>query len=154
MCPERNSLKRFLFCSVDARKITRNAEKMSVLRKFLFGLILIALNTAPGAAQEPMERIFAECAGRFSAEREHAWLMKPDDASYFEARRSTFLSLLEATLTGQRNRTTLTHRIEAKIAHAGLLTQATFGSDKNRAASAKRLAARHIDQCQSLLLGG
>lgn len=115
-------------------------------------LCLLALLGAPCMAQTSLSQVFSECVGRFSAETEHAWLMGRDDAESFDAQRLTFLSLLDATLALDAAQQALSYRIEVKMAHASLLTLATFGRDTERAARARTLAAAHLFRCQRLLL--
>lgn len=114
------------------------------------GLLLLLGN--PLAARADLAQVFSECVGRFSAEREHAWLMGRTDAEDFDAQRLTFLSLLNATLARDAAEKSLSYRIEVKMAHAALLTLATFGSDTDHAEQARTLAAAHLTGCQRLLL--
>lgn len=130
------------------------AEIMGKIKTIVSSLGLILISSTSPLAETNLGFVFAECAGRFSAEREHAWLTGNPEADYYEARRSAFVALLDATQSSATARRSLSHRIDAKMAHASLLTLATFGSDTDRAARAKRLAARHIGTCQSLLLDG
>lgn len=96
---------------------------------------------------------FAECAGRFSAEMEHAWLMNDPAADHFAANRASFVDLATASMGPDQGRAVLSHRIDVKLAHAALLQQATFGTSRARAQSAKNMAARQLTACKSLLLG-
>ncbi len=103
-------------------------------------------------AQESLSRAFAECAGRYSAEREHAWLTGHSDIPYLEVRYAAFLSLLEATQHAATVGQHLSYRIDVKVAHATLLKRATFGRDLALAHRAKQLATHHVDKCDTLLL--
>lgn len=96
---------------------------------------------------------FAGCAGRFSAEMEHAWLMNDPAARHFERDRATFVTLTEASMPSQQGRQILSHRIEAKLAHSALLQKATFDTRPRTADTARRIAARHLAACKALLLG-
>ena len=87
-----------------------------------------------------------------SAEMEHAWLINDPAADQFEGQRRTFLSLLDATLAAGHARDALRRRIEAKMAHASLLSIATFGQRPIRAAEARRRAKWHLSVCMELLL--
>ncbi|MEP1612083.1 MAG: hypothetical protein ABJL72_09190 [Roseobacter sp.] len=127
---------------------------MGNLRKICVAVSLFALWGSPTYPNSPLSHTFAGCVGRFSAELEHAWLMSKPETSDLEAQRLTFLSLLDATLTQEHARKTLTYRIEVKMAHASLLTLATFGQDAHHARKAKNAALRHITTCQNLLLDG
>lgn len=105
-------------------------------------------------AESDMVKSFASCAGRFSAEMEHAWLMNDAKAQDYEQRRGGFVSLLEATATVDNAELVLSHRINSKHAHARLLQTATFGSDVAKASAARRTAKQYLDQCNLLILGG
>ncbi|WP_299652956.1 hypothetical protein [uncultured Tateyamaria sp.] len=96
---------------------------------------------------------FAGCAGRFSAEMEHAWLMNDPDARHHEEDRATFVTLTEASLAQQQGRAILSHRIEVKLAHSSLLQQATFDTRPRRADAARRMATQHLSACRTMLLG-
>lgn len=96
---------------------------------------------------------FAECAGRFSAEMEHAWLLNDPAASAIERDRSTFVSLTRATHAPGAGRAILSHRIEVKLAHAALLQRASFATHQDIAQSARRTANQHLAACRALLLG-
>jgi hypothetical protein len=98
--------------------------------------------------------LFARCSGQLSAEREHAWLTGHRDADQLDRQRRAFLALLEATPRPGNAQTAMAYRIEAKMAHAALLSQASFSLDAGRADRARQLAAHHVGTCQSLLLGG
>ncbi|MBO9446969.1 hypothetical protein [Ruegeria sp. R14_0] len=105
-------------------------------------------------AEGDMVKSFAGCAGRFSAEMEHAWLLNDAKAQDYELRRGGFVSLLEATTTAENAEFVLSHRVNSKHAHARLLQTATFGSDKTKASAARRTAKQYLDQCNLLILGG
>lgn len=105
-------------------------------------------------AENDLVKSFASCTGRYSAEMEHAWLISDPRADEFEARRLSFVALLDATVTPDTARQTLHYRINAKHAHAGLLQVARFNLDTSRANAARSAAARLLSQCDYLLLGG
>lgn len=94
---------------------------------------------------------FATCAGRFSAELEHAWLMSDEQADEIERSRHMFIDLLNAAIPSEQSRHALHLRIEAKVAHASLLTQATFSRDQERALWAVRRAEAEIAYCNGFL---
>lgn len=122
--------------------------------KIIFSLVLgFALWVSPVVAREPVFRLFAECAGRASAEMEHGWLMGRADAAIHQAQREEFITLLGATQTKEQARAALNYRIEVKLAHSALLTLATFGTDKARSARARRQARAYVQACQNMLLG-
>lgn len=115
-------------------------------------LALMLLASAAGAAVD-LPRAFAECAGRFSASMEHAWLMQDPDAAAFERDRAAFAGLLDAVGAPQGQQV-LALRIDAKAAQARLLQEARFGTDSDRAAWALRRAEEQLATCRLLLLGG
>lgn len=105
-------------------------------------------------AETDMVKSFAGCAGRFSAEMEHAWLLNDPKAQDYELLRGGFVSLLEATVTAEEAELVLSHRVNSKHAHARLLHTATFGSDITAASAARQTASDLLDQCSLLILGG
>ena len=139
---------------LDRRFFEANAEFMGCLKTFIGCLAVVALTAGPLRAQDAPTRTFAECAGRFSAEMEHAWLTGDAAAAHFETQRATFVALLDASVPDTDRSRSLSYRIEAKVAHASLLSVATFGTKSTRAERARQLAVRHINRCQTLLLGG
>ncbi|AEI93306.1 hypothetical protein RLO149_c013040 [Roseobacter litoralis Och 149] len=125
---------------------------MGSLRTCLL-IALVALPLArPSAADDALFRVFAECAGRFSAEREHAWLVGDPDADLYDDQRLVFLSLLDATLPRARARDALAHRVDVKMAHASLLRRATFSQHPEHVTRARHLAAAYRKTCLELLL--
>ncbi|MEM6759056.1 MAG: hypothetical protein AAF601_06215 [Pseudomonadota bacterium] len=114
--------------------------------------ICLGLASQAGATDE-LSHTFAGCAGRMSAEMEHAWLMG-DDPVQAEAERLSFLSLLEATMQPADGHAVLAHRIESKLAQASLLTIGTFHDDNTRARHARLRSVWHVTQCRDILLGG
>lgn len=123
---------------------------MSGLKTLL--LVLLVLPMPGRAAEDPLVSAFATCAGRFSAELAHAWLMQDDRAPEIEHRRSQFVELLNAVVSSDGRRNALHLRIDAKVAHAGLLSQASFSSDADRSQWAIRRAKAEIDYCTGFLL--
>lgn len=122
---------------------------MGGLRTFLVLLLFLPM---PGrAAEDPLVYAFASCAGRFSAELEHAWLMSDRRATEIEHRRNLFIDLLNATVPPERQRDALSLRIDAKAAHARLLSQAAFAGDRDRSEWAVRRANSEIAYCTGFL---
>lgn len=126
---------------------------MSGLRTIAACLVAISASVASGRADTDLTAIFAGCAGRFSAAVEHAWLMQDPLSDEIEARRRAFLSLLDAMGAGE-DADALARRIEAKAAQAALLRDASFGTDKDRAAWAESRATAQLAHCRQLLLDG
>ena len=148
-------LRRALFtnCILDRRYFSQDAEKMSSL-KTLALTFAVVFAAAPALSTGSLHQLFAGCAGRFSAEMEHAWLMGKVEADLFEDRRRTFLSLVEAVMPADSARDVLRHRIENKMAHASLLTISTFGSDPKLAEAANSAARAYRLGCERILLDG
>lgn len=124
---------------------------MSVLRTILLGLLAVAPSAAAAVPNETL-RAFATCAGRYSATMEYQWLMSDPAADQTEARRAAMLSLIDAIMTRNDGRSVLAWRIDAKQAHAVLLTRSTFNSDEADAAWALRRAEAQLATCTGLLL--
>lgn len=118
-------------------------------------ILLVVLTTFPmpvRALESSIVSDFAVCAGRFSAELEHAWLVHDDRAGEIERRRLLFIELIDASIPPERRRHTLNLRVGAKAAHASLLTQGTFSQDRALALWAVRRAEDEIAYCRSFLL--
>ncbi|MEM8654171.1 MAG: hypothetical protein AAGF36_05460 [Pseudomonadota bacterium] len=121
--------------------------------------ILLAAATVTVASQglasdkDTIAYAFAACAGRFSAEMEHAWLMNDPATDSIAQERSAFVHLTDAALPPGQGRAILHHRIEVKLAHAALLQQASFATHPGRARKAHRTADTHLATCRRLLLG-
>ncbi len=94
----------------------------------------------------------AGCAGLYSAEVEHAWLMQDPQSSALEDQRAEFVAILEALTPADAEAGVLAHRIETKKAHAQLLSLATFGADAHHAAWAKRQSQYLKANCAERLL--
>ncbi len=124
---------------------------MSSLKTLLLAGVILPLS-APVFASGPLHYVFAECVGRFSAEMEHAWLLGDTEADAYQDRRETFIALMEATMPTEAARDVLAYRIDNKIAHAALLTAASFGQDDKRAQRAKIIAQSYRKSCERLLL--
>jgi hypothetical protein len=134
---------------------------MSVMRTIPVALAA-ALCATPGEALplSASERAlaFAACAGRYSAEVEHDWLLRPSDSPAAEARRDAFLALLDAVSPdavedGVPPHLFMATRIEEKAAQAALLRRASFHVDPLAADAALAAAERRIAACGDWLLG-
>lgn len=131
---------------------------MGNLSRFLPVLLVVIGSAVSGPAARAesdgeLMKTFAYCAGRLSAEMEHAWLFGGDAADRIAQRREATLALLAAVAGDPDTGPALDYRIHAKHAHARLLRDATFQSDPERAERARRLAATRIRACSSFLLG-
>ena len=131
---------------------------MSALRTISVALAAI-LAAAPGHALPvtASERAltFAACAGRYSAEVEHRWLVAPSDSAGPAQRRDAFLSLLDAVApdAGLPGHRLMAARIEEKAMQAALLARATFHTDPSVAEAAGAAAGRRISACGAWLIG-
>ena len=91
---------------------------------------------------------FASCAGRLSAQMEHEWLLAKNEPSMTEHHREAMLDLLQATMRDGDGRQVLAWRIDAKAAHASLLTRATFKGDS----WAAQRAIQMVQACTSIMM--
>lgn len=125
---------------------------MSRIKRFLFCVLLALGPVSTAQADDELPRLFAGCAGRFSAELEHAWLMNRPVAENLAQQRAELLVLLDAVMNPDEARQWLSYRIETKIAQAALLTTSDFDTDESRAQASARLARQHLKSCERLLL--
>lgn len=126
---------------------------------FLF-LALGGHAQAAGVPTLPVDqaRVFATCAGRFSALVSHNYLFDGAAAEAAEARRDGFADLLDATLpdaldAGLPETQAMAWRVEAKAAQAYLLSRAAFHEDARAAEAAEKAAKQALTSCEMLLLG-
>lgn len=126
---------------------------MGGLKTLLAALTLAALTPGPVRAGDDLVRTFAHCAGRLSAQMEHAWLTGGAGADLAERRRNAMVELLEAVMPEDRGRDVLAWRIDAKVAQAALLTRATFNADEDDARWAHQRAETLVATCHGLVLG-
>ncbi|MEM6940998.1 MAG: hypothetical protein AAF943_08395 [Pseudomonadota bacterium] len=124
------------------------------MRTRLYILAFLCLLGAPVSAHPNPAQSFAACAGRFSAEMEHAWLLGTSHLTQHQTSLATFVSLVEASAPTGSRRSLFHLRVEAKLAHARLLHAGTFVREVKRAAFARATAAHFIRECRKLLLGG
>ena len=68
---------------LDVQKIRHKAENMSRMKTFICAGTLSLLGVLPAWSLNSITDVFAGCAGRYSAEMEHAWLMGADTAAHF-----------------------------------------------------------------------
>ena len=127
---------------------------MSRIRTLIFSALIVTGLTNPARASDDLVMVFAGCTGRISAEMEHAWLMNDARADVLHQQRQRFVSILEAIMPPERARETLSHRIEAKLAHSAMLTTANFGTNPRLSDLAKRQARVRLESCQTMLLDG
>lgn len=139
---------------------------MGSLKTYVIALVMGFIAAADADAQtlvalpsEPTEqaRVFAGCAGRYSALREHAWLMSGQDPQA-EANFALFEDLLDAVrhdafASGLSGRELLDARLTAKMAQARLLTLSTFDLDADRARRARAMARQSLRVCEAAIFG-
>lgn len=123
------------------------------MRKIIAAGALSIACGAPLAAQE-LSQVFAACAGRYSAEMEHAWLLDTARADALQDRRDAFVQLTEASGSPSSAAHLLNLRIQAKYAQARLLNAASFARTPAQAGRAQRLALVHLHTCEKMLLRG
>lgn len=123
-------------------------------RKKMLGAacFLVFCSSFAVAETRKVSEIIASCTGLLSAEMEFAWLVSDPDADEVQKQRDTFVELLQAMQNRSERKQLLAVRIDAKMAHATLLTIGLFGSDERRADWARRQAILYKNQCQSMLL--
>ena len=111
--------------------------------------VLALLTPAPIKADisNPLH-YFASCAGRLSAQMEYEWLFSDSNAEQTENHRAAMIDLLFAAMGPDDGRQVLTWRVQAKAAHAGLLTRATFSNDT----WAETRAIHMVQACTSIMM--
>ncbi len=117
--------------------------------------LVLCLSIFPKGADafDNMLDTFAECAGRYSAQLEHQWLMNDPESEQTEAQRAQVLDVLYALMDGEANAArTLKRRLEAKFAHSRLLQRATFNTDAGSALWAEGRSRNEMRRCASLVL--
>ncbi|MFA8385953.1 MAG: hypothetical protein ACEPO2_10045 [Pelagibaca sp.] len=92
------------------------------------------------------------CVGRLSAQIEHHWLMSDQPTAQVETQRDHLEDILETLISPDVATRILSERIEAKMAHASLLTQAAFSQDPRHASWAEKRAEQELAFCRSILL--
>lgn len=96
-------------------------------------------------------RVFAFCAGRLSALMEHQWLTDGPASEATRELRDEMLTLVAAVAAPEEVAAVLGWRVEAKAAHAALLSQAAFATDADVARRARMRAANLAADCTSLV---
>ena len=112
----------------------------------------LAAGAVDSTGQQDALTLFATCTGRLSALMEHQWLTDGPQSEETARTRARMIGLLETVMPPGAGAEVLHRRIEAKMAQAALLGQATFATDPRRAATARRLAALQLAQCERPLL--
>jgi hypothetical protein len=104
-----------------------------------------------GAAAAPPAQLpfFADCAGRLTAELSYDWLLQRPTAAETEAQLETTRAILDTLITPQTDMAARAILIEARAAHAALLSRAMLAGG----ADAARLARHRVTPCRRLILG-
>lgn len=124
---------------------------MGILKTLCLSLSLVGL--APQArADESLLRQVSECVGRFSAQMEHLWLVQDGAPDVIERQRAHLIDILETLTTTENATRVLAGRIDAKVAHASLLSRATFSGDSRISAWAAARAEDNIRLCGDIVL--
>ena len=124
---------------------------MGVLKTLCLGFSMTTLASI-AEAENPLLRHVSECVGRFSAQMEHHWLVQDKSSDQIERQRAHLVDILETLTTSENATAVLSGRIDAKLAHASLLTRATFSDDPRTARWAGNRAAHHIQMCNDIAL--
>lgn len=124
---------------------------MGVLKTFSVGLSLACL-ASTAQADAGLLRHVTECVGRLSAQMEFHWMHQDKPSDRIERQRADLIDILEALTTQENATQVLAARIDAKMAHASLLTQSVFSQDSRIATWAADHAERNIDACSDILL--
>lgn len=125
---------------------------MGALKTILGTAVGATLFAQSAAASQPLEQLFATCAGRLSAELEHQWLMRDPEAEATEHLLDAMIALLDATGSDADRARLMAIRIEAKYAHGTLLRRATFNDRPMDASWAAGHAQSQLKVCSALLL--
>lgn len=75
-------------------------------------------------------------------------------ADALENQRQRFVSLIDAIMPPDRAREALVRRVEIKLAHAAMLSAASFGTNLRLSELARLQAERQVHSCQTMLLDG
>ncbi|PWL34646.1 hypothetical protein [Marivita sp. XM-24bin2] len=124
---------------------------MGVLKTFRYAALLTCLAATAAKPEPDLLLRVASCVGRLSAQIEHHWLMSNQPTKGIETQRAHMLDILDALVTAEVATRALANRIDAKLAHASLLTQAAFSNDTRRATWAEKRAKQELALCSLML---
>lgn len=128
-----------------------HAQNMGVLKTFGYAALLTCFAATAAKPEPDLLLRVASCVGRLSAQIEHHWLMSDQPTTIVETQRAHMLDILDALITAEMATRALANRIDAKMAHASLLTQAAFSNDKRRAIWAEKRAHQELELCSLML---
>lgn len=125
---------------------------MGVLKTLGFAAFITCLATTAAKPDDDLLRRVTDCVGRLSAQIEHHWLMSDQPTEQMQTQRAHLVDILDTLTTPDTATRVLAKRIDAKMAHASLLTQAAFSEDERRAGWAEKRAEQELAQCDTILL--
>lgn len=114
----------------------------------LVAAILAPTITGADTPDDPL-RFFANCAGRMAAELSHRQMLAEPNTTEIAALRAGLLEILAAITPSDQARDVLNWRIEARAAHSGLLSRASFRGST----WAEERAAAEVAYCASFVIG-
>lgn len=117
-----------------------------------FAALLLAMPAGAMPSGDTQLRTFATCTGRLSALMEHQWMFDGPGSEQTARARAQMVDILDAMMPEGRGRDVLAWRVEAKMAHAMLLTRAVFAQDRAEARWAAQTADRLTAECRAFLL--
>ncbi|MEM6609865.1 MAG: hypothetical protein AAF689_14965 [Pseudomonadota bacterium] len=123
-------------------------KRRHILPAALIAATVAAPQVGADTPGDPL-RFFADCAGRFSAELSHRWMMSDPTADDIEALRAALLEIVASLTPDGAGREVLNWRLQARTAHSALLSRASFQDD----GWAAERATAHINHCAAFLLG-
>ncbi|WP_439124670.1 hypothetical protein [Marivita sp.] len=125
---------------------------MGALKTFGYAIVFSSLTANLAEASDVLLNRVTECVGRMSAQIEHHWMFAETSTTEIERQRDHLLDILEALVTSDNAKSALAARINAKAAHASLLTQAAFARDGRQSKWAETRADRQLALCRDILL--
>ena len=124
---------------------------MGVLKTLGLSLVLALAATSARSDIDLVQHV-STCVGRYSAQMEHHWLFEDMPTTTIERQRAHLIDILETLTTPENAHSVLSRRIDAKMAHASLLTQAVFGLNTRVNTWAKARAASQLRACSDITL--
>ena len=107
---------------------------MGIMKTFGFAVLISGVSMGAARGEQTLLNRVTECVGRFSAQMEHHWMFADLPNDQVERHRANLIDILETLMTPETASRTLSARIDAKMAHAALLSQAAFAKDDRTAA--------------------
>lgn len=127
--------------------------KTLLLALFLAHPVMAGDVTRATVTPDSATHLFAICAGRLSALREHQWAFDGPASEQTGKDLAAMTDLLAAVSLPEQAVATMALRIEAKLAQRALLTRATLAPDPIIARHVANRAAQLMSGCTGLLLG-